>query len=144
MPVVLTTRLIHPDILAALARAGHGSKVLLADGNYPAVTKLGPNAELVHLNIARGLVGVLDVLEPLVATIPVEQAEVMVPPDGPEPAIFADFRRIIGDGVELTKLDRFAFYDAAGTDAVALTIQTGEQRQWANLLLTIGVVPGQW
>jgi L-fucose mutarotase/ribose pyranase (RbsD/FucU family) len=32
---VLRTRLLHPEILAALAGAGHGSRVLIADGNYP-------------------------------------------------------------------------------------------------------------
>ncbi|NLF56040.1 MAG: RbsD or FucU transport, partial [Candidatus Hydrogenedens sp.] len=30
---MLKQRLTHPDILEALAAAGHGSKVLIADGN---------------------------------------------------------------------------------------------------------------
>lgn len=43
---MLKTKIIHPDILAALARAGHGSRVLIADGNYPFSTTLksGPYA----------------------------------------------------------------------------------------------------
>ena len=48
---MLKTPLIHPDILRALGRAGHGSQILIADGNYPAGTTLGPNAELVSLNL---------------------------------------------------------------------------------------------
>jgi L-fucose mutarotase len=36
-------------------------------------------------------------------------------------------------------MDRFAFYAAARGDDVALVVATGEQRVYANLLLTIGV-----
>ncbi|HOS03406.1 MAG TPA: RbsD/FucU domain-containing protein, partial [Candidatus Hydrogenedentes bacterium] len=35
---MLKQRLIHPEILDALAAAGHGSKILITDGNYPAST----------------------------------------------------------------------------------------------------------
>ena len=52
---MLKTQLLHPDILRACARAGHHAKILIADGNYPASTKKGPNAELVCLNLAPGL-----------------------------------------------------------------------------------------
>ena len=38
-------------------------------------------------------------------------------------------------------MGRFEFYDAARDSDVALVIATGEQRVYANLLLTIGVVP---
>jgi L-fucose mutarotase len=38
-------------------------------------------------------------------------------------------------------LERFAFYDVARSPNVALVIATGEQRIYANILLTIGVVP---
>ena len=39
---MLKTRLLHPEILNALARAGHGSRVLIADGNYPFATEAAP------------------------------------------------------------------------------------------------------
>jgi L-fucose mutarotase len=48
-------KLTHPQILAALARAGHGSKVLISDGNYPHSTAKGPNAEVVYLNLSPGI-----------------------------------------------------------------------------------------
>ena len=38
---MLTGKLIHPDIMAALALCGHGDKVLIADGNYPLDSKSG-------------------------------------------------------------------------------------------------------
>ena len=49
---MLKHRLIHPKINEVLGRAGHHGKVLIADGNYPASSTLGPNAELVSLNHA--------------------------------------------------------------------------------------------
>jgi L-fucose mutarotase len=60
-----------------------------------------------------------------------------------DPPIFDDFRKILkarNASLDLTKLERFAFYEAAGTKDVTLTIATGEQRTYANILLTIGVV----
>jgi len=146
---MLKHQLLHPQITAALARAGHGSKVLISDGNYPHWTKRGPNAEVVYLNLAPGLVSVTDVLRVLVSAIPIEAAEVMEPmKTGPyalkeDPPIWNEFRQILhgaGADLELQKIERFRFYEIAGTPDVCLTIATGEQRIYANLLLTIGVV----
>lgn len=86
---MLKQQLLHPDILRTLGSAGHGSRVLIADGS--------------------------------------------------EPDIFAEFRQYLLN-LELQLLDRFAFYDAAKTSDTALVSPTAEQRIYANLLLTIGVV----
>jgi len=146
---MLKSRLLHPQITAALARAGHGSKVLISDGNYPHWTKKGPNAEVVYLNLAPGQPTVTDVLKVLVDAIPIEAAEIMdTNKTGPyvlpsDPEIWAEFKQILAATDckgELTKIERFKFYDVAGTPDVCLTIATGEQRIYANLLLTIGVV----
>jgi hypothetical protein len=37
--------LLHPQILKVLASAGHGSVVLIADGNFPFTTGANPAAE---------------------------------------------------------------------------------------------------
>jgi L-fucose mutarotase len=146
---MLKHSLLHPQISAALARGGHASKVLISDGNYPHGTKRGPNAEVVYLNLRAGLPAVTDVLEVLTTAIPIERAEVMdYARTGPyalqaDPDIWTEFRRLLRPTDcrgELVKIERFAFYDAAGTPDVILTIATGEQRIYANLLLTIGVV----
>jgi L-fucose mutarotase len=136
---MLKTRLLHPGILEALGEAGHGAQVLIADGNYPLGTRSNGAAHRVYLNLAPGLVSVTDVLRALVDAIPIEAAWVMTPDDGNDPAIFEDFRTLLG-GIELERLGRFPFYDAARGPDVALAIATGEQRLYANLLLTIGVV----
>ena len=147
---MLRTKLLHPELLAALGGAGHGAKVLIADGNYPVGTMAPPRAARIYLNLSPGVVTVTDVLDALVETIPIEAAEVMVPDKGREPPIFADFRKILkrsttalplhsGD-LPLTTLSRFAFYEAASQPDVAVAVATGEKRIYANILLTIGVV----
>ncbi len=136
---MLKTKLLHPEILAALGGAGHGSKVLIADGNFPFGTGANPAAKRVYLNLAPGLVTATDVLKVLVEAIPIEAAEVMLPATGPEPSIFAEFRDLL-PGLDLKPLGRFEFYDTARERDVMLVISTGEKRIYANLLLTIGVV----
>ncbi|GMV94896.1 MAG: hypothetical protein AMXMBFR82_46740 [Candidatus Hydrogenedentota bacterium] len=136
---MLKQRLIHPEILEAIAAAGHGSRILITDGNYPASTCLGENASLIYLNLAPGLVTVTDVLGILLTAVPVEDAAVMEPEDGPEPQIFSEFQRMLPE-IELTRFGRFEFYEEASGPETCLQVVTGEQRIYANLLLTIGVV----
>jgi L-fucose mutarotase len=137
---MLKSPLLHPELLAALAGAGHGSKVLIADGNYPFGSGGPAEARRVYLNLAPGLLSATDVLKVLVQAIPIEAAEVMLPADGPEPAIFAEFRALLGRELQLRPLGRFPFYEAARARDTVLVVATGEQRIYANLLLTIGVV----
>ena len=140
---MLKGKLIHPEILGALGTLGHGSKILIADGNYPLGTRLNPTASQVFLNLSPGIPTATQVLEALLSAIPLEATQVMMPADGKEAPIFAEFRSIIkasGASVELKALERFAFYDAASAPDVGLGIQTAEARIYANILLTIGVV----
>ena len=136
---MLTYRLLQPEILQALAEAGHGSRVLIADGNYPLATATAAQARRVYLNLAPDLVRVTDVLSVLGEAIVIEAAHVMVPDAGDEPPIFGEFRALL-PGLELSPLGRFEFYDAARRPDLALAIATGERRIYANILLTIGVV----
>lgn len=146
---MLKTKLLHPQILRALGRAGHGSGILIADGNYPCGTTLGPQAELVSLNLSPGVVQGTQVLEALVEAVPIESAAVMqYATSGPhalseDPPVWAEFLAILarsGGPTELERVERFAFYERAAQPRMALTIATGEQRTYANLLLEIGVV----
>ena len=146
---MLKGNLLHAPIFEALGRAGHGSKILIADGNYPASTTLGPNATLVCLNLTPGVVNATQVLEALLSVIPVEAAHVMqYLREGPyalseDPPIWQAFHQILTadcPAIALEEIDRFAFYEAAAQPDVCLAIQTADQRIYANLMLTIGVV----
>jgi L-fucose mutarotase len=136
---MLLTELLHPEILTGLASAGHGSRVLLADGHYPASTAVGRHARTVYLNLTPGLLNVSTVLDVLLRTIPIEAAAVMVPPPSePEPEAIREYRDRLA-AVPVEELDRFAFYAQARSDDLAVSIVTADVRTYANLLLTIGV-----
>ena len=137
---MLTGKLIHPQILSALGTAGHGSTILIPDGNYPFETGANPLAERVYLNLAPGMVTVTDVLEAVLSATPVEAAHVMRRDDGAEPSMYQEFRQLLPDDIKLTPLERFTFYEEAKNDNCCLVIATGEQRIYANILLTIGVI----
>ncbi len=146
---MLKGRLIHPQILEALGRAGHSSKVLVADGNYPFSTKSPASATLVNLNLSPGIVDCVSVLKSLVSAVPIEAVEVMQPmSSGPyavagEPEIWREFGDVLasaGADLPLQPVERQDFYVRASSPDVALVIATAEQRIYANLLLTIGVV----
>ncbi|MEI6431369.1 MAG: RbsD/FucU family protein [bacterium] len=136
---MLKTTLLHPEILRALASAGHGSRVLISDGNYPHATATPPSATKVFLNLAPGVLTVTDVLRVLTDAIPVEAAHVMALPDDSEPPVWKEYRQLLPD-ISLEVMERFAFYDAARQPDIALLIATADQQRCANLLLTIGIV----
>jgi len=145
---MLKHKLIHPEILRVIGGAGHHSKILIADGNYPASTKRGPNAELVHLNLMPGVVDCDTVLQALLSAIPIEAANTMMyQTEGPyalseDPPAWADYRKTIqaaGLELDLEPIEKWSFYDAVATEDHVLTIQTADQLCFANILLTIGV-----
>ncbi|MEO6034969.1 MAG: RbsD/FucU domain-containing protein, partial [Verrucomicrobiota bacterium] len=127
---------------------GHHSKILIADGNYPASTKKGPKAELVCLNLAPGIVTVAQALRALLSAVPVDHIETMgIPADDSyaqrgEPPVWNEFRQIVkaqGINLELQPILKWDFYKAVESADHVLTIQTGDQALWANVLLTMGV-----
>lgn len=144
---MLKTDLIHPEILSVLASAGHHSKVLIADGNYPVASKLGPNAKTVHLNFMPGLLSCNQVLRGLLTAIAVEEINTMqYVTEGEyglseDPPVWEDYRKTIKDAglsIALKPIEKWAFYEAVMNDDHVLTIQTGEKMGWANLILTLG------
>jgi L-fucose mutarotase len=145
---MLNHGLIHPRILDVLGRAGHHAKVLIADGNYPASSTLGPNAELVSLNLAPGIVNCTQVLEALLSAIPVEAAHTMgYEKTGPyalkeDPPVWAEYRGVFKKAklnLRLQPIEKWEFYKAVATPDHVLTIQTADQQRFANLLLVMGV-----
>ena len=135
-------QLIHPEILGALAGAGHGSTVLISDGNFPHDTAPSPAALRVYLNLSPGRVTVSEVLAALVSAIAIEEATLMTPQDPTDwvPPAHADVEGIFPAGTPVQRLPRTAFYEATRDESLALVIATGDTRPYANVLLTIGVI----
>src|SRR5271163_2404644 len=100
---MLRHKLIHPKINEVLGRAGHHARVLIADGNYPASSAIGPHAELVSLNLMPGVVTCTQVLEAILSAIPIEAANTMgYERAGPyalteDPPVWAEYRQAIKD-----------------------------------------------
>jgi len=145
---MLKHQLIHPKINEVIGRAGHHGKILIADGNYPASSTLGPNAELVSLNLSPGIVSCSQVLRALLSAVPIEAANTMMyETTGPyalteDPPAWNEYREIIKDmnlELQLEPIEKWDFYKAVNTTDHVLTIQTADQGRFANLLLSIGV-----
>ncbi|MCH2212356.1 MAG: RbsD/FucU family protein [Fuerstiella sp.] len=145
---MLKSELLHPEINQIIAQAGHSSRILIADGNYPASSAIGPTAKLVSLNLTPGLVTVAQVLRVLLTAVPVEAVQTMgMPQDDPhrlpeDPPVWNEYRSILAEAgltIDLSPIQRWDFYDAVASRDHVLTVQTGDQALWANLLLTVGV-----
>ena len=144
---MLKHQLIHPRINEILGRAGHHATVLIADGNYPASTKKGPNAELVCMNLSPGIITCAQALRAVLSAVPIDQVNTMgIPADDPyakfgESPVWAEYQRILkeaGLSLRLQSILKYDFYKAVESPDHVLTIQTGDQALWANVLLTIG------
>jgi L-fucose mutarotase len=145
---MLRHKLIHGKINEVLGRAGHHARVLIADGNYPASSAIGPNAELVCLNLMPGVVTCTQVLEALLSAMPFEAANTMMyETTGPyalheDPPVWTQYRDTIkaaGVSLQLRPIEKWEFYKHVATPDHVLTIQTADQQRFANLLLSVGV-----
>jgi len=146
---MLNTLLLHPDILRILAQAGHHSKVLIADGNFPAANKRGPRAELVSLQLMPGVPTVAQVFEAILSAVQIDEVHTMgvdrtdayaaaTPGD---PPVWAEYRRILAaahSSCVLAPIVKWDFYEAVASADHVLTVQTADQQPWANLLLSVG------
>lgn len=145
---MLRTTLLHPEILRACARAGHHSKILIADGNYPAASKIGPNAELVSLQLLPGVPTVAQVFHAILSEVPIDIINTMGIDQTDEyasqsdPPVWDEYRKILDDHGSTRQLEpivKWDFYEAVASADHVLTVQTADQALWANLLLSVGV-----
>lgn len=132
--------LIHPPLLEVLAAAGHGSRILIADGNYAHRSNSHVRARVIHLNLRPGLVTVDQVLEVVADAVPIEQAAMMEPDDGSAVTLDADYRKHLAAETPLHMLAREEFYRACLGPMLDATVATGDQRHFANILLTVGAL----
>lgn len=126
------------DLLKVLCDMGHGDELVIADANFPAEALASRLIRLPGIDGVRAAEAVLSVFPLDTYSDP---AYIMDLTDGdkakgmPQPAIWAEYEKLTG-GVE--KLERFDFYERA--KKAYCIIQTGEERQYGNLILVKGVV----
>lgn len=131
----------QPQMLQALAGAGHTSKVLIVDGYFPSTTMLGPDVPRVYLNLCPGQVDVPTVLRAIVGAIPIESAVAATFEDGSKPEVWADYATILPSDLPLTAVKGSELADQFTDREVALAVMTGDTRVAACVVLTVGLTP---
>lgn len=137
---MIKSKIIHPELLSCLAKCGHKTKILIADGNYSFVTNSSSQANIIYLNFMPGMLASTEVLAGVCEMINVESASMMSHPADFENTIISEYQSMLPDAAPIDYLERADFYAAVKSDDTLLVIATGEQRRFANILLTVGVV----
>lgn len=134
------------DMLKVLCDMGHGDELVIADANFPAETYA---KRLIRCSGVNGV----QLLEAILPLFPLDsytehQAIVMDLTDGDkgkgmaQPEVWEDYHKSVAQNCEwfnkLAKLERSEFFER--TKSAYVVIQTGEYRQYGNLLLVKGVV----
>ncbi|MGN0572028.1 MAG: RbsD/FucU family protein [Candidatus Fimenecus sp.] len=138
-------KILSPELLKVLCEMGHGDRLVISDGNFPAES-MGKNAKVIRMD-GHGVPEILDAilqLFPLDTYVekPVGLMEV-VPGDPVETPIWNTYFDTVQKYDErgenaVQYIERFAFYEQA-KEAYAI-IATGESALYANILLQKGVV----
>lgn len=135
--------LISPELLATLARMGHGDEIVLADAHFPgkSVNKLVIRAD--GLAIAALLEAILPLFEldqyvdnPLIMMEAVEGDQL-------DPEVEETYLQSIGktnpEITSISRLERFNFYERA--KLAFAVVMTGETSKYGNIILKKGVTP---
>ena len=138
---MISGSIIHPDILHALAGAGHTAKVLVVDGYFPATTLLAPDVPLVYLNLCPGLLDVPTVLRAVVSTVPIEGAVAATYEDGTRPKVWAEYAEILPPDIAIVAAKGSELHHHFTDRNVALAVMTGDTRVATCVVLTIGLTP---
>jgi L-fucose mutarotase len=86
-------------------------------------------------------------LRAVLSAVVVDQVHTMgIPPDDPyarqgEPPVWKEYRELLseaGTSLALEPISKWDFYEAVMSPDHVLTIQTGDQSLWANVLLRLG------
>lgn len=134
-------KILSPDLLKILCEMGHGDEIVIGDGNFPAAS----NAR--RLVRADGIPA-CEMLDAILTVFPLDQYDPnhfvlmqKVEGDTVDTSIWKEYEAILKKhepdaGVSFE--ERFAYYERA-KKAYAI-IATGEEKQYANIILKKGCV----
>ncbi|AWI10263.1 L-fucose mutarotase [Ereboglobus luteus] len=135
--------LISPELLATLARMGHGDEIVLADAHFPGESF---NSRVLRADGLR-IPALLDAILPLFeidAYVP-DPLVMMAATTGDtlDPAVEAAYlvpiKKHAPTAPAITRIDRFAFYER--TRSAYAVLMTGETAKYGNIILKKGVTP---
>ncbi len=136
--------LLSPDLLATLARMGHGDEIVLADAHFP--------GEALHSRVLRAdglpIADLLGAIMPLftpdqyvahpLAMMAAVTGDLLDPKV--EESYLAAVRVAWPDIAPIERVERFAFYDRA--KAAYAVVMTCETAKYGNIILKKGVTAG--
>lgn len=140
------SKILTGDMLKALCDMGHGDVLIISDANFPGDTVAQRLIRCPGVDVSAILKAIVD-LFPLDVAYTEHPAAVMqlTPGDAAKgmkrPESWADFEGILRPkypALMLGEIERFEFYERAKKAFVV--IQSGEERQYGNLLLVKGCV----
>ena len=140
-------KILSPELLKVLCEMGHGDRLVIGDGNFPAES-MGKNSIVIRLD-GHGIPELLDaILEvfPLDTYVesPVTLMELMESDKGKvKTPIWDVYKEIIAKHDErgadaVGEIDRFEFYEEA--KKCYAIISTGEGAIYANVMLQKGII----
>ena len=135
--------LLSPDLIAVLARMGHGDEIVLADAHFPGETFNGRVIRADGIRIASLIDAILPlwmldqyVPDPVIMMAPVEG-------DSLDMELVESYRAFIEyhhpGTPPIAYLQRFDFYDR--TRSAFAVVMTGETAKYGNIILKKGVLP---
>ena len=135
--------LLSPELLATLARMGHGDEIVLADAHFPAESFNSHVIRADGLCIADLLDAILHLVE-LDSYVPTPLFMMdSVEGDILDPQVEISYRAAIEKHItnapDIARVERFAFYEQARS-AFAV-VMTGETAKYGNIILKKGVTP---
>ena len=138
-------KILSPELLKVLCEMGHGDRIVIADGNFPAES-MGKNGIVIRMDGH----GACEVLEAILQLFPLDtyvekpvNLMQVTPGDDVETPIWDEYAKIVAAADErgadtIGTIERFAFYEES-KKAYAI-IATGEGALYANVMLQKGVV----
>jgi L-fucose mutarotase len=134
--------ILGPELHHALRAWGHGDDIVVADANYPAVSKARRLIRLDGVDAVRAVDAILSLM-PLDTFVDYSAFRMGVVDDPKAvPEVCKAFEKVLkkrAPGHRIEPLERFKFYERA--EAAFATVATGETRLYGNLILKKGVIP---
>lgn len=139
--------IMPPELLKVLCEMGHSDVIMIADGNFPALSCMRPDTKIIRMD-GHGIPEILDaILQVMPLDTYVEKPallmEVMAG-DNVETPIWDTYKEIVSKyesrGADVVgTIERFKFYEVTKEKACCI-VTTSEAALYANIMLQKGVV----
>ncbi len=125
-------RMLHPDILMWLGKAGHHDFILITDAGYPEPR----DVPCIHLNFAPGMIPFKVVVEGILATLPAVES-VWVAQESCQQDTWPVLKDLLLP-YPVEKIGPHDAFKAKAQECALVAIRTGEWHPYCNCLIEVG------